>query len=60
MEAGGPNALIRRGLRKTDFPIGLEVIIEGHKAKNGTPTANGHTVKFPDGRNSFLGSSSQQ
>ena len=57
IEAGGPNALLRRGLRKTDFPIGSELIVEGYRAKNGSPTANGTTVKFADGRNFFLGSS---
>jgi len=57
IEAGAPNALLRRGLRQTDFPIGSEVIVEGYRAKNGTPTANGSTVKFADGRNFFLGAS---
>lgn len=57
VEAGTPNALLRRGLRKADFPPGLEVIIEGYRAKNGSYTANGRTVKFPDGRDFFLGSS---
>jgi hypothetical protein len=57
IEAGSPNALLRRGLRKTDFPIGSEIIVEGYLAKNGTPTANGRTVKFPDGREFFAGSS---
>lgn len=57
VEAGGPNALLRRGLRKTDFPPGIEVIVEGYRAKNGTPTANGRTVKMTDGKNFFLGSS---
>jgi hypothetical protein len=57
IEAGAPNALLRRGLRKTNFPIGIEVIVEGYQAKNGTPTANGSTVRFADGRNFFVGSS---
>ncbi len=57
IEAGSPNALLRRGLRQTDFPIGSELIIEGYKSKNGTSTANGTTVKFADGRNFFLGAS---
>jgi hypothetical protein len=57
IEAGAPNALLRRGLRKTDFPIGSEVVVKGFKAKNGTPTANGQTVTFKDGRNFFLGAS---
>ena len=57
IEAGSPNALLRRGLRQIDFPIGSELIIDGYRAKNGTPTANGTTVKFADGRNFFLGAS---
>ena len=57
IESGAPNALIRRGLRKTDFPAGTEVTIEGFRSKNGTPTANGITVKLNDGRNFFMGSS---
>jgi hypothetical protein len=57
IEAGAPNALVRRGLRKTDFPAGAEVVVEGYRAKNGTPTASGTTVKFADGRNFFLGAS---
>jgi hypothetical protein len=59
IEAGSPNALLRRGLRQTDFPIGSELIIDGYRAKNGTPTANGTTVKFADGRNFFLGAASE-
>ena len=57
IEAGAPNTLLRRGLRKTDFPLGSEVIVEGYRAKNGTPTANGTNVKFADGRSFFLGAS---
>jgi hypothetical protein len=57
IEAGAPNALLKRGLRKTDFPAGLEVVINGYRAKNGTPTANGRTVTLSDGRNFFMGSS---
>ena len=53
VEAGAPNALVRRGLRTTDFPIGSEIVVEGFRAKDGTLKANGVTVKFADGRNSF-------
>ena len=56
IEAGSPNALLRKGLRKTDFTIGSEVLINGFRAKNGTPSASGRTVKFADGRNFFMGS----
>ena len=55
IEAGAPTALLRRGLRKTDFPAGIEVVVEGYRAKGGAPRANGKTVKFKDGRNFFLG-----
>ena len=48
-------ALLRRGLRKTDFPTGVKVVVEGYKAKSGAPRANGKTVTFEDGRNFFLG-----
>ena len=57
IEAGSPNALLRRGLRQNDFPVGSELIIEGYRAKNGETTANGTSVKFADGRNFFLGAS---
>ena len=55
IEAGGPNQLLRRGLRKTDFPIGLDILVEGFAAKSGAPKANGQTVTMSDGRNFFLG-----
>jgi hypothetical protein len=57
IEFGSPNALLRRGLRKTDFPEGLQVIISGYRAKNGSPTVNATSVKLPDGRDLFTGSS---
>jgi hypothetical protein len=55
VEAGAPNVLIRHGLRKTDFPIGSEILIQGYQSKSGHNTANGITVKFADGKNFFLG-----
>lgn len=57
IEAGAPNTLLRRGLRKSDFPLGTELVIEGYRSKDGTAKANGHTVTFGDGRDFFLGSS---
>jgi hypothetical protein len=57
VEFGGPNALLRRGVRKTDFPLGVELVVKGYRAKNGTPAVNGTSVKFPDGRNLYTGSS---
>ena len=58
IEAGSPNSLVRKGLRQADFPIGSEVVIEGYRARNGSPTANGTSVKFANGRNFFLGAPS--
>ena len=57
VEAGAPNGLLRRGLRKADFPVGVKVVVKGFRAKNGTSTANGQSVTFGDGRNFFLGAS---
>jgi hypothetical protein len=56
IEFGGPSALYRRGWRKTDLPVGAEVIVQGFLAKDGSPTANANTVKLPDGRSLFAGS----
>jgi hypothetical protein len=57
VEAGAPNTLLRRGLRKTDFPAGLEVTLKGYCAKNGSRTVKGRTVTLKDGRNFFMDSS---
>ena len=55
VEAGGATQLLRRGLRKTDFPPGMEVVVSGYLARNGEPVVNGRSVTTPDGRNFFLG-----
>ena len=57
IEFGSPNALLRRGLSKTDFPPGTKVVLKGYLAKNGHPTVNASTVTLPDGRSLFTGSS---
>lgn len=57
IEMGSPNGLIRRGISKTSVPVGTEVSVDGYRAKDGTPTANGTTIKLPDGRQLFAGSS---
>ncbi|MQA31730.1 MAG: hypothetical protein GEU82_18165 [Luteitalea sp.] len=43
VETGAPNALLRRGLRKTSFPLGVEITVTGYLAKSGKPIANGRT-----------------
>jgi hypothetical protein len=57
VETGGPGALLRRGVRKDSFPIGVEVVVTGYRAKNGTPKANGASIKLANGQDYFLGSS---
>jgi hypothetical protein len=57
VEFGSPNALLRRGLRRSDFPNGLEVTVKGFLAKNGSQSVNASTVTLPDGRSLFTGSS---
>jgi hypothetical protein len=57
VETGGPNALLRRRVRKVDFPVGIQVTVSGYRAKNGTKTANARTIALPDGREFFTGSS---
>jgi len=33
VEAGSANTLLKRGLRKTSFPVGSEVVIKGFRAR---------------------------
>jgi hypothetical protein len=55
IEAGGATGMLKRGLRKTDFQMGTEVIVKGYLARSGKPVANGRSVTMADGRNFFLG-----
>jgi hypothetical protein len=57
VEAGAPNAMLRRGLRASDFPAGTQIVVTGFLSKNNPHTANGRTVTLPDGREFFAGSS---
>jgi hypothetical protein len=59
VEFGSPNALLRRGLRRSDFPAGTKVIVKAFLAKDGSPTANASSVTLSDGRSLFTGSSNQ-
>ena len=56
-EAGNPNALFRRGMNKRTFPPGIEIVVDGYQAKDGSNRMNGRDITLPDGRNFFLGSS---
>jgi hypothetical protein len=57
VEMGSPNSLIRRGFTKNSVPVGTQVVIDGYRAKDGSRTVNSTTVKLPDGRRLFTGSS---
>jgi hypothetical protein len=57
IEFGSPNALYRRGWRRTDLPVGAVVTIQGYLAKDGSRTVNATDVKLPDGKTLFAGSS---
>jgi hypothetical protein len=56
VEMGAPNALIRRGINKNTVPVGSEVTVDGYRAKDGSNTVNGTTIKLADGRALFSGS----
>ena len=56
-ETGGANALYRRGWKKTDLPAGEKVTVDGFRAKDGSNTVNATSIKLPDGRQLFAGSS---
>ena len=57
VEAGPPGALVRRGWNRDSIPPGIEVLVEGYQAKDGTNKANGRDVTLPDGKRLFVGSS---
>ena len=59
-ELGAPNALIRLGWKKDTIPAGIEVEIEGFRAKAGGAVANGRSIKLADGRELFSGGSAPQ
>jgi hypothetical protein len=56
LEMQGANALVRRGWRPADVPIGTVVTVEGWAARSGKPAANTNTILLPDGRRLFAGS----
>ena len=56
VEGGAPNALLRRGWTKNSVPVGIQIIVEGFQAKDGSFRANGRDITFPDGKKLFIGS----
>ena len=49
VEGLAPTALLRAGLRKSDFPPGTRVSIVGHPLKDGRPAMAGLTATRADG-----------
>jgi len=55
VECGTPNTLLRRGVNKNSVTAGMEIVVDGYQAKDGSNKANGRDVTFADGRKVFLG-----
>ena len=60
IEGGSPNALLRRGVTKSLIPEGIEVVVDGYRAKDGTNRANGRDITLADGKKLFVGSSNPE
>ncbi len=54
IEAGTPNTLYRKGINRNTLPVGVEIVVDGYRAKNGTNTMSGRDITFPDGRELYL------
>lgn len=44
------STLRRRGVQRSDFPLGTEVIVKAYQAKSGRAVANAASIKLPDGQ----------
>src|SRR3954464_281534 len=56
IEGGSPNSLIRVGVTKYSLQIGMELLVEGYRAKDATKTAVGRNFTLPNGKRLFVGS----
>jgi len=57
VEGGTPNTLFRRGFTREAVKTGMEITVEGYRAKGGANRANGRDLILKDGRRLFMGSS---
>jgi len=57
IEGGTPNTLFRRGFSKDSVKPGIEIVVEGYQAKDGTNKANGRNMTLAGGKQLFMGSS---
>ena len=55
VEMGPPNALLRRGWKKSSMQVGAVIKVEGFAAKNGKEFVNAANITMPDGTKIFAG-----
>ena len=55
VEMGHPNALLRRGWKKSSMQFGTILKVEGFAAKNGKEFVNASNITLPDGTKIFVG-----
>ena len=55
VEMGPPNALLRRGWKKSSMAFGTILKVEGFAAKNGKEFVNASNITLPDGTKIFVG-----
>ena len=60
IEMGPPNALLRRGWKKSSMQVGAVIKVEGFAAKNGKEFANATDITLPDGTKIFAGTDEPQ
>jgi hypothetical protein len=57
VEGGSPNQLLRLGFTKNALLPGMDIVVTGFQAKDGTNKAVGRDLTFADGRKLFLSES---
>ena len=55
-----PSSLMRMGWKRNSLKPGDQIVIDGYRAKDGTNTCNGRSVKLADGTKLFAGSSADK
>ena len=53
IETAASSQLAKRGIGKNFPPIGMEIIVTGFRARDGSTTANGATLKNSEGKDLF-------
>jgi hypothetical protein len=54
IEGGSPNSLLRLGFTKNALLPGMEILVDGFSAKDGTNKGVGRSLTFADGKKLFL------